>query len=43
MHDAPERVQKLQQMRAQMNLHHERDGEKMVFESLIEDRAAGFG
>jgi hypothetical protein len=43
MHDAPERVQKLQQMRAQMNLHHERDGEKMVFESLVEDRAAGFG
>ncbi|KAF3386492.1 hypothetical protein F1880_000087 [Penicillium rolfsii] len=43
MHDAPERKQKLQQMREQMNLHHERDGEKMVFESLVEDRAAGFG
>lgn len=43
MHDAPERQQKLQQIRAEMNLHHERDGEKMVFESLIDDRAAGFG
>ncbi|KAJ5480905.1 hypothetical protein N7539_006799 [Penicillium diatomitis] len=43
MHDAPERQLKLQQMREQMSMHDERDGEKMVFESLAEDRSAGFG
>ncbi|KAJ5144885.1 hypothetical protein N7448_002277 [Penicillium atrosanguineum] len=43
MHDSPERKQKLQQLREEMSLHHERDGEKMVFESLVEDRSAGFG
>ncbi|KAJ5675760.1 hypothetical protein N7462_008657 [Penicillium macrosclerotiorum] len=43
MHDSPERKRKLQQLRDEMSSHHERDGEKMVFESLVEDRAAGFG
>ncbi|KAJ5604970.1 hypothetical protein N7510_010124 [Penicillium lagena] len=43
MHDSPERKQKLRQLREEMSSHHERDGEKMVFESLVDDRAAGFG
>lgn len=43
MHDSPERKQRLQQMRQDMNLHNERDGEKMVLESIVDDRAAGFG
>ncbi|KAL4949436.1 R3H-associated N-terminal domain-containing protein [Aspergillus filifer] len=43
MHDAPERRSKLQSMRETMSTFNERDGEKMVFESLVDDRAAGFG
>lgn len=43
MHDSPERKEQLQRMREAMTSHHERDGEKMVFESLVDDRAAGFG
>ncbi|KAJ5090518.1 hypothetical protein N7532_009202 [Penicillium argentinense] len=43
MHDAPERRETLRQMREEMSGRDERDGEKMVFESLVEDRAAGFG
>lgn len=43
MHDSPERKQKLHQLREQMSSHHEKDGEKMVFESLVDDRSAGFG
>lgn len=43
MHDSPERKEKLQQLRADMSSHHERSGEKMVFESMVDDRAAGFG
>lgn len=43
MHDSPERKQQLQQLREAMSSHQERDGEKMVFESLVDDRAAGFG
>lgn len=43
MHDSPERKQKLKQMRQELSLHHERDGEKMVFESLVDDRGAAFG
>ncbi|PWY64083.1 hypothetical protein BO70DRAFT_347287 [Aspergillus heteromorphus CBS 117.55] len=43
MHDSPQRKEKLQQMREIMTAHNERDGEKMVFESLVDDRAAGFG
>ncbi|KAJ5659201.1 hypothetical protein N7507_005652 [Penicillium longicatenatum] len=43
MHDSPERKQKLEQMRQELSLHHERDGEKMVFESLVDDRGAAFG
>lgn len=43
MHDTPERKQRLRQLREEMSAHNERDGEKMVFESLIDDRAAGFG
>lgn len=43
MHDSPERKLKLQQLREEMSSHHEKNGEKMVFESQIDDRAAGFG
>lgn len=43
MHDSPVHKQKLQQMRQAMTIHNERDGEKMVFESLADDRAAAFG
>jgi hypothetical protein len=43
MHDSPDRRKKLQSMRETMSSHNERDGEKMVFESLVDDRAAGFG
>lgn len=42
MHDSPDRRTKLQSMRERMNSYNERDGEKMVFESLVDDRAAGF-
>lgn len=43
MHDSPERKEQLQRLRDAMGSHHERDGEKMVFESLVDDRAASFG
>ncbi|PYI24273.1 hypothetical protein BO99DRAFT_321367 [Aspergillus violaceofuscus CBS 115571] len=43
MHDSPQRKAKLQQMRDAMSVHNERDGEKMVFESPVDDRGAGFG
>ncbi|KAL4787566.1 R3H-associated N-terminal domain-containing protein [Aspergillus varians] len=43
MHDSPDRRTKLQNMRETMSSYNERDGEKMVFESLDNDRAAGFG
>ncbi|OOF91306.1 hypothetical protein ASPCADRAFT_134321 [Aspergillus carbonarius ITEM 5010] len=43
MHDSPQRKARLQKMRDAMSAHNERDGEKMVFESLVDDRAAGFG
>lgn len=43
MHDSPERKRRFQQMRKDMSSHNECDGEKMVFESLVDDRAAGFG
>ncbi|KAJ5225476.1 hypothetical protein N7468_006701 [Penicillium chermesinum] len=43
MHDSPGRKQRLQQMREELSLHDERDGEKMVFESLVDDRTAAFG
>ncbi|KAL4932305.1 uncharacterized protein BDV17DRAFT_192872 [Aspergillus undulatus] len=42
-HYAPDRKSKLQTTRETMSSHNERDGEKMVFESLVDDRAAGFG
>ncbi|KAL2866862.1 uncharacterized protein BJX67DRAFT_118315 [Aspergillus lucknowensis] len=42
-HDSPGRKAKLQIIRQTMKSHVERDGEKMVFESLVDDRAAGFG
>ncbi|BCS30384.1 uncharacterized protein APUU_80687S [Aspergillus puulaauensis] len=42
-HDSPDRRTKLQSMRETMSSYNERDGEKMVFESLVDDRAAGFG
>ncbi|KAL2796473.1 R3H-associated N-terminal domain-containing protein [Aspergillus keveii] len=43
MHDSPDRKAKLQNMREAMTSHNENHGEKMVFESLVDDRAAGFG
>lgn len=43
MHDCPERRRKLRQMREEMASRNEKDGEKMVLESLVDDRAAGFG
>ncbi|GLA76812.1 hypothetical protein AtubIFM55763_008690 [Aspergillus tubingensis] len=43
MHDSPQRRARLQKMREAMSAHHEHDGQKMVFESLVDDRAAGFG
>jgi hypothetical protein len=43
MHDAPERKEKLRQLREEMGSHSERDGEKMVYESPVDERAAGFG
>ena len=43
MHDSPTRMTRFREIREAMSTHNERDGEKMVFESLVEDRAAGFG
>lgn len=43
MHDSPERKQRLEQLRQELSTHDERDGEKMVFESLVDDRTASFG
>lgn len=43
MHDSPEHRTRLRELRANLRQHNERDGEKMVFESLVDDRAAGFG
>ncbi|KAL4877302.1 R3H-associated N-terminal domain-containing protein [Aspergillus karnatakaensis] len=43
MHDAPDRKKQLQAMRETTSSHNELDGEKMVFESLADDGAAGFG
>jgi len=43
MHDSPAHKTRLQEIREVMYTHDERDGEKMVLESQIEDRAAGFG
>ncbi|KKK13118.1 hypothetical protein P175DRAFT_0439225 [Aspergillus ochraceoroseus IBT 24754] len=42
-HDSPDRKANLQAMREAMRSHNEHDGEKMVFESLVDDRGAGFG
>ncbi|KAJ5273559.1 Single-stranded nucleic acid binding R3H [Penicillium angulare] len=43
MHDSPERRRTLEKLRQELSMHDERDGEKMVFESLVDDRAAAFG
>ena len=43
MHDSPALKTRVREMQEAMSTHNERDGEKMVFESLVEDRAAGFG
>lgn len=43
MHDSPTRKTRFREIREAMSTHNERDGEKMVFESSVEDRAAGFG
>ncbi|KAL1962619.1 hypothetical protein VTN77DRAFT_9333 [Rasamsonia byssochlamydoides] len=43
MHDSPERKRRLKKMKQEMNSRQERDGEKMVFESLANDRGAVFG
>lgn len=43
MHDAPERKERLRLLHAEISSHSERDGEKMVLETMNDDRAAGFG
>ncbi|KAL5333183.1 R3H-associated N-terminal domain-containing protein [Aspergillus crustosus] len=43
MYDSPDRRKQPRSMRDTMNSHNERDGVKMVFESLAKDGAAGFG
>ena len=43
MHDAPERKERLRLLREEISSHSERDGEKMVLETMNDDRAAGFG
>ncbi|PGG96497.1 hypothetical protein AJ79_09557 [Helicocarpus griseus UAMH5409] len=43
MHDSPSRKDRLRKLDADMGITKEPEGEKMVFESLEEDRAAGFG
>lgn len=43
MHDSPTRKTRFREIREAMSTHNERDGEKMVFESSVDDRAAGFG
>ena len=43
MHDSPERKERLRLLREEISSHSERDGEKMVLETLADDRAAGFG
>lgn len=42
-HDSTDRKTRLQSMRETLSSFQESDGEKMVFESLVDDRAAGFG
>lgn len=42
MHDSPERKERLRLLREEISTHSERDGEKMVLETLVNDRAAGF-
>ncbi|KAL3475298.1 R3H-associated N-terminal domain-containing protein [Aspergillus californicus] len=42
-HDSPDRRKTLQSMRQTMNAFNEREGAKMVLESLVDDAAAGFG
>ncbi|KAJ5838336.1 uncharacterized protein N7525_003524 [Penicillium rubens] len=43
MHDSPERKERLRLLRKEISSHSERDGEKMVLETLSDDRSAGFG
>lgn len=43
MHDSPSHKDRFREIREAMSTHNERDGEKMVLESLVEDRTAGFG
>lgn len=43
MHDSPERKERLRLLREEISSHSERYGEKMVLETLSDDRAAGFG
>jgi hypothetical protein len=43
MHDSPERKERLRLLREEISSHSEREGEKMVLETLADDRAAGFG
>ncbi|CAG8046553.1 unnamed protein product [Penicillium olsonii] len=43
MHDAPVRKERLRLLHAEISSHSERDGEKMVLETMNDDRAAGFG
>ncbi|KAE8350179.1 R3H-associated N-terminal domain-containing protein [Aspergillus coremiiformis] len=43
MHDSPGCKTNLQQRQEVMHTNNKRGGEKLVFESLVDDRAAGFG
>ena len=43
MRDSSERKNKVRQFRDELYSHCEHDGAKMVFESLVDDRAASFG
>ena len=38
-----ERKERLKKLKEDMYIHHERDGEKLVFDSLVNDRGGVFG
>lgn len=42
MHDSPGRKQRFKKLNEDMGISKEKDGEKLIFESLEEDRASGF-
>jgi hypothetical protein len=43
MHDSPGRKSRMRQIQQDLSPRQEKDGEKMVFESLAHDRGAVFG